>query len=41
MKKKYVLILAFVAILATMFSSCVVAYRPYHPYHPYGHYYRY
>jgi len=41
MKKKYVLILALVALLGSMFSGCVVAYHPYHPYHPYVHYYRY
>jgi hypothetical protein len=41
MKKKSVLILVLVAIMAAMFSSCVVGYRPYHPYYPHPHYYRY
>jgi len=41
MKKKHVLIVAFIAILGTLFSGCVARYRPYHPYHPYYHsYYR-
>ena len=40
MKKKYLLIVALIAVLGTMFSGCYVQRGGYyHPYHPYGHYY--
>jgi hypothetical protein len=39
MKKKYLLIVALVAVLGTMFSGCYVQRGYYHPYH-HGYYYR-